>query len=69
MARCKDRLKSRNTLIRQQFDKLRNIREHGSRKHTSEWCIRELSEQWFLAPGTIEGIVYSTDVEDDSTKY
>lgn len=67
MARCKYRLNSRNILIRQQFEKLRNLREHGTRKNTADWCIRELAAQWFLAPATIEGIVYSTNIEDDST--
>jgi hypothetical protein len=70
MARCRELTTRRNERIRKQFEQLRNERTaKGIRKYTLEYCLSEIAEQWYLRPKTVEGIVYSTEVEDDSTKY
>jgi hypothetical protein len=61
MARSKTLINKRNSFIRERFEDLRNLKEHGVRKHSSEWCIHEIAHQVWLEPTTVSNIVYSTE--------
>jgi hypothetical protein len=55
----KERKQLRNERIKKGYEKLKSVKEHGVSKHSYEWMVNELAEQWCLAPFTIEKIIQS----------
>lgn len=58
MARNPEITKRRNAKIVEEYDRLRAVRVGRARKHTSDYCITKLAEQFFLSQRTVEDIVF-----------
>lgn len=52
-----DRLQRRNEKIRKRYAEMREVRENGVRMYSEEYILHKLSEEFFLAPATIDDIV------------
>lgn len=49
----------RNELIRKDFDTMSNKRQHGVKVYTKDIILARLGMKYFLAPKTIEDIVFN----------
>lgn len=54
----KARHERRNKDIMREYNKLKDVREHGKRKHSEEWVIAKVAYQFYLSEKTIESIIY-----------
>jgi hypothetical protein len=54
----KTRKQMRSEEIRKRHTELTSVREHGVKKYTSEWIYNNIAKRYWLAPGTIENIVF-----------
>lgn len=53
------RLEQRDKDLKAFFWKLRNKKEGTIRKYTTEYCVDQASKKFYLAPTTVELIVYN----------
>lgn len=44
--------------IRQDYNKLSELREFGAKKHTLAWVLGKLAKKYYKSPRTIENIVF-----------
>lgn len=54
--------------IKAEFERLSNIREFGVQKHSMDWILCKLAEQFFKSPKTIENIVFNRTLPQQSTQ-
>jgi acetate kinase len=58
MAVTKETTKSLHKDIRQEYEKLNNIREFGVKKYSEKYILAKVAEKFYKSPKTIENIVY-----------
>lgn len=59
MARDNNLHSRRKTKIVQYYARLDATTEHGVKKHTTAWCIRQTAEFFDLKPKTVEAYIYN----------